>query len=105
MPRSSLIYNWTYSSFGELPAFIIGWTSLLDYTIAITIVIRSWSDHVDLLFDGSINQHLQFVHNLTTNIFIVDSIIDERIDTLSLIAVCIATILLSGSLRVGNRIG
>lgn len=50
MPKSCLLYNFTYVSFGEIPAFLVGWISLLDFIICIVIVAKNWSNHMVLIF-------------------------------------------------------
>ncbi|MCP9263809.1 hypothetical protein DINM_007185 [Dirofilaria immitis] len=48
MPKSCLLYNFTYANFGEIPAFLVGWISLLDFIICIIIVAKNWSNHMVL---------------------------------------------------------
>lgn len=60
MPKSCLLYNFTYANFGEIPAFLVGWISLLDFIICIVIVAKTWSSHMVLsqLFNSSFKLRL-----------------------------------------------
>ncbi|MES2730462.1 MAG: amino acid permease [Bacteroidota bacterium] len=52
IPISGSAYTYTYTSFGELAAWIIGWTLLLEYAIGNVVVAISWSDYFTGLMDG-----------------------------------------------------
>lgn len=43
---SGSAYNYAYSSFGEITAWIIGWALLLEYTMAVSTVAVGWSGYV-----------------------------------------------------------
>lgn len=43
---SGSAYNYAYTSFGELFAWIIGWALLLEYTVAVSTVSVGWSGYV-----------------------------------------------------------
>lgn len=43
---SGSAYNYAYSSFGELFAWIIGWALILEYTMSISTVAVGWSGYV-----------------------------------------------------------
>lgn len=43
---SGSAYNYAYTSFGELFAWIIGWALLLEYTMAVSTVSVGWSGYV-----------------------------------------------------------
>lgn len=47
-------YNYSYASFGELIAWIIGWALILEYSIAVSTVAIGWS--------GYVNNALQAMH-------------------------------------------
>lgn len=52
IPSSGSVYTYTYASMGELPAWIIGWTLILEYAIGAGVVAISWSAYlVSLLHD------------------------------------------------------
>jgi basic amino acid/polyamine antiporter, APA family len=46
MPAAGSAYTYTYAVFGELLAWIIGWSLILEYTIAASAVAVGWSSHV-----------------------------------------------------------
>jgi len=52
IPISGSAYTYTYTSFGELAAWIIGWNLLLEYAIGNVVVAISWSDYFTGLLDG-----------------------------------------------------
>lgn len=52
IPISGSAYTYTYTSFGELAAWIIGWNLLLEYAIGNVVVAISWSDYFTGLMDG-----------------------------------------------------
>ncbi len=52
IPISGSAYTYTYTSFGELAAWIIGWTLLLEYAIGNVVVAISWSDYFTGLIAG-----------------------------------------------------
>ncbi|CAI5442786.1 unnamed protein product [Caenorhabditis angaria] len=61
-PRAGSAYTYTYISFGELWAFIVGWTIPLEYMIGNAAVARSWSAYFDnLLGNWFENKTLELV--------------------------------------------
>src|SRR5271169_2796931 len=52
VPVSGSAYTYSYISFGELIAWIIGWDLLLEYAIGNVVVAISWSDY----FTGFFNE-------------------------------------------------
>lgn len=46
IPVSGSAYTYTYATMGELPAWIIGWTLVLEYAIGASAVAISWSAYV-----------------------------------------------------------
>lgn len=45
MPASGSAYTYTYASMGELPAWIIGWALILEYTVVGSAVAVGWSGY------------------------------------------------------------
>jgi len=45
-PIAGSVYSYAYASFGELPAWIIGWNLCLEYAITAAVVARSWAEYV-----------------------------------------------------------
>ncbi|VDM20840.1 unnamed protein product [Wuchereria bancrofti] len=95
MPKSCLLYNFTYVSFGEIPAFLVGWISLLDFTICIVIVAKNWSSHMNLLFHGLFNKH--FTVEMPYHL---GSIFATKIDFFAVLAIFCSSIVLCCSIRV-----
>ena len=56
IPIAGSAYTYTYVTMGELPAWIIGWTLILEYALGAATVSISWSAYaVSLLQDFNIN--------------------------------------------------
>jgi APA family basic amino acid/polyamine antiporter len=52
VPVSGSAYTYAYTTFGELVAWIIGWTLLMEYAIGNIAVAISWSDYFTSLLKG-----------------------------------------------------
>lgn len=59
IPVSGSAYTYTYATMGELPAWIIGWTLVLEYAIGAAAVAISWSAYVSDWLDD-LNLHLPY---------------------------------------------
>lgn len=46
VPISGSTYSYTYITLGELPAWIIGWDLILEYTIGVTTIAIGWSGYL-----------------------------------------------------------
>jgi amino acid transporter len=57
VPISGSAYTYSYVSFGELFAWIIGWALIMEYSVGNITVAISWSDYFTGLL-GSMNIHL-----------------------------------------------
>lgn len=64
VPISGSAYTYAYVSFGELIAWIIGWSLILEYAIGNIVVAISWSSYFNNLLQG-LGIHLPFW--MTTN--------------------------------------
>ncbi|KAF8566551.1 hypothetical protein P879_08469 [Paragonimus westermani] len=58
-PRAGSAYVYTYLMFGELPAFLIGWTMLSDVIVSTAAISKAFSGTVNLLTNNTIGQWSQ----------------------------------------------
>lgn len=52
MPASGSAYTYAYSSLGELPAWIVGWALILEYSVVVSAVAVGWSGYASGLLQG-----------------------------------------------------
>ncbi|OPY02700.1 MAG: putative amino acid permease YhdG [Syntrophorhabdus sp. PtaB.Bin184] len=52
LPVAGSAYTYSYVAFGEVVAWVIGWTLIMEYTIAASAVSISWSDYFTGLIAG-----------------------------------------------------
>lgn len=52
MPASGSAYTYTYSSLGELAAWIVGWALILEYSVVVSAVAVGWSGYASGLLTG-----------------------------------------------------
>lgn len=92
---SGSAYNYVYSTFGELCAWIIGWALLLEYTVSVSTVAVGWSGYV---INGlqAINVHLP--DNLTK-----DPLSGGMINLPAVLIILLLTFLLSVGLKHSAR--
>lgn len=64
MPSSGSAYTYTYASMGQLPAWMIGWTLILEYAIGAGVVSISWSAYIVTLFKDF---GIQLPHEITSS--------------------------------------
>ncbi|KAM3175542.1 hypothetical protein ACTXT7_008282 [Hymenolepis weldensis] len=53
-PKAGSTYTYVYVLLGELPAFLAGWSILLEYILSIATVARGWSSSLNALTRGVI---------------------------------------------------
>jgi APA family basic amino acid/polyamine antiporter len=58
VPVSGSAYTYAYVAFGEIIAWIIGWTLIVEYAIGNIAVAISWSDYFTGLFHGITGIHI-----------------------------------------------
>ncbi|MCL1944181.1 MAG: amino acid permease [Candidatus Azobacteroides sp.] len=52
MPVAGSVYSYSYTTTGEMPAWFIGWTLILEYLFACSSVAVGWSGYMTSLLDG-----------------------------------------------------
>lgn len=58
VPVAGSAYTYSYVTFGEVIAWIIGWTLILEYAIGNIVVAISWSGYFNNLLENVFNIHL-----------------------------------------------
>lgn len=61
IPQAGSAYTYTYSTLGELPAWIVGWALILEYSLACSTVAVGWSAHLVGWLEDGIGLHLPAV--------------------------------------------
>ncbi|WP_063127930.1 amino acid permease [Nocardia fusca] len=51
VPVAGSAYTFSYATFGELAAWIIGWDLLLEFALAAAVVSKGWSQYLGQVFD------------------------------------------------------
>jgi APA family basic amino acid/polyamine antiporter len=52
MPVSGSVYSYCYTALGELPAWFVGWTLVMEYLFACSSAAVGWSGYMTNLLDG-----------------------------------------------------
>lgn len=58
-PKGGSAYSYAYATSGELMAFIVGWGMVLEYSVGTALAAKSFSQYLDVMFDGSLSKNLQ----------------------------------------------
>ncbi|MDT7880035.1 MAG: amino acid permease [Candidatus Hydrothermia bacterium] len=56
-PITGSAYSYTYTSFGEFLAWLVGWNLLLEYGVSVAAVASGWSGYFRALLEKSVNIH------------------------------------------------
>ena len=51
-PKAGSAYVYCYVAIGELCAFFIGWSAIMEYIIGVAVMARGFSGYIDSLADG-----------------------------------------------------
>ena len=54
IPIAGSAYAYSYTTMGELVAWIIGWALIMEYALGAATVSIAWSEYLNKLFDGGI---------------------------------------------------
>ena len=72
VPKTGSSYTYTYITIGEFWAFIVGWNMVLEYTVGVASVSRSFSATIDALTSGRVTawmtEHVGTIHLGPSNI-------------------------------------
>ncbi|KAJ1366944.1 hypothetical protein KIN20_027751 [Parelaphostrongylus tenuis] len=91
-PRAGSAYTYTYVGIGELWAFMIGWTVILEYMIGNAAVARSWSAYLDSLVNGAIsNFTLGTIGSLSSG----EGFFGRYPDVLSFLLICVVAVIVA----------
>ena len=52
IPKCGSAYVYCYAALGEIWAFIVGWTMILEYVIVTAVLARTCSEYIDYIFGG-----------------------------------------------------
>lgn len=58
IPTAGSAYTYAYSALGEIPAWIVGWALILEYSLACSTVAVGWSAHLVGWLEQGIGLHL-----------------------------------------------
>ncbi|XP_066296309.1 cationic amino acid transporter 4-like [Branchiostoma lanceolatum] len=59
LPLAGAAYTYIYVTVGELWGFLIGWNTVMELTVALAFVGRTWSSHLDALCGHAISVYLK----------------------------------------------
>ncbi|KZM71249.1 amino acid permease [Nocardia terpenica] len=58
VPVAGSAYTFSYATFGELAAWIIGWDLILEFAVAVSTVSKGWSQYLGEVIGGPATVHL-----------------------------------------------
>lgn len=64
LPQAGSSYVYVYASLGELSAFVVGWSMILENIILAASAAKAWSQYFDGLLNGTVHK---YVYNLLDN--------------------------------------
>uniref|UniRef100_A0A0N4WC72 AA_permease_C domain-containing protein n=1 Tax=Haemonchus placei TaxID=6290 RepID=A0A0N4WC72_HAEPC len=101
LPKNCVLYQFSFATLGELPAFFAGWTAVLDAVCITTILCRTWSEHVNLLFRRHLHRFMSLpLMHRESGMWIVS----EEYDLSALLAAMMSVFILCCNLRVVGTI-
>ncbi|MGA5542106.1 amino acid permease [Mycobacterium sp. NPDC051198] len=60
VPVAGSAYTFSYATFGELVAWIIGWDLILEFALAVSVVAKGWSQYLGEILGGSMSPVVHF---------------------------------------------
>uniref|UniRef100_A0A0L8IGQ3 Cationic amino acid transporter C-terminal domain-containing protein n=1 Tax=Octopus bimaculoides TaxID=37653 RepID=A0A0L8IGQ3_OCTBM len=69
IPRAGSAYTYTYITLGELLAFIVGWSLILEYAIGVASNVKALTTNFDSMISGNISAYLKSVLPMKSYIF------------------------------------
>ena len=88
-------YSYSYASFGELIAWLVGWALIIEYTIAVSSVAIGWS--------GYVNNALQAIHLELPHAITIDPAEGGVVNLPAVLLVAILSIVLSIGVKQSAR--
>jgi APA family basic amino acid/polyamine antiporter len=106
MPVSGSTYTYTYTSLGQLAAWLVGWNLILEYSIGGAAVAVGWSGYLDgTLAMIGINLSPRLTNSTGTVVTLADGSSATAIANLPAVAiVAVLTLLLVGGTRESARV-
>lgn len=98
-PKGGSSYSYTYATSGELPAFLVGWGMVLEYSVGTALATKAFSQYLDVVLDGRLSRALG-QHLGSLNI----KGLDEQLDFPSVALTLFVSILLICSVKVSSYI-
>ncbi|XP_060069819.1 cationic amino acid transporter 2-like [Ylistrum balloti] len=59
LPRAGGSYLYTYAVLGELCAFTVGWTMVLEHIIGAAAAAKAWSQYLNVLMNGTVDRYFE----------------------------------------------
>ncbi|GAB1602290.1 high affinity cationic amino acid transporter 1-like, partial [Argonauta hians] len=69
IPRAGSAYTYTYLTLGELTAFIVGWSLILEYAIGVASNVKALTTNFDSMINGTMSSYLKSVAPIKFHIF------------------------------------
>ncbi|VDO19213.1 unnamed protein product, partial [Heligmosomoides polygyrus] len=91
-PRAGSAYTYAYVGVGELWAFVIGWTVILEYMIGNAAVARSWSGYLDNLVNRAISN---FTLNTIGTLSSGEGFFGRYPDVMSFLLICLVAVIVA----------
>lgn len=99
VPKSGSVYVYTYATLGEFFAFLIGWLAVFDYSACAAYTVKAWSLHLNYVFNKNPHEFMNPLMHHYGN----DTIWDETFDSLALIGLLTAAVIVTCSIKVGHN--
>ncbi|XP_041378170.1 cationic amino acid transporter 2-like [Gigantopelta aegis] len=58
LPKAGTSYVYSYSVFGELSAFITGWSLILEHVLGAAVAAKAWGHYLDYMLNDTLHKYL-----------------------------------------------